>query len=189
MDNKRFGVALFALLLFSAAAHADCFSDLMYDAELSIIRGKVGLTSYTDQTFTMLASDSRPNPEEATAIFKWGQKRHQCASQITRGNHPAQQVNDQAYQATQRLIVDLYGGNMTYGQFARQREDIATTANAQIQQILGQIQQQQSQQHQQRSQSCEISRQQCLNRARDIYMQNACQMESAGCGIANSMMR
>ncbi len=189
MDNKHFGFALFALLVFSATAHAECFSDLMYDSELSVIRGKVGLTSHTDQTFTMLANDSRPDSEETLAILKWGQKRDRCVAQIPASNHPVQQVQRQAFQTLQRLIVDLYRGNMTYGQFAQQRADIATTSDAQIQQILGQVQQQQYQQQQQRNQYCENNYQQCLNRARDIYMRNSCQMENAGCGIANSLMR
>lgn len=42
-------------------------------------------------------------------------------------------------------------------------------------------------QPQQNLQICEFRYQQCLNRARDVYQRNACQMESAGCAIGNAL--
>jgi len=188
--TKVAGLLLFLLCgLAQAGSLNECFNSLEYDAELHPIKDKVSLVSSDTQTFGMLANEATPTSDETQAIYKWATKREQCLKSYPPPNNPLTQVNREGFNSIQSLILDLYKGNLTYGQFARQRREIAKMVEAKTQEIIGQYQQQQMQQQQQQRQFCETRYQQCLNRAKDIYARNACQMENAGCGIGNLLNR
>lgn len=70
----------------------------------------------------------------------------------------------------------------------QQREALAQQRQLQIQQQQD-YQRQEYQRQRENQQFCETRYQQCLNRARDIYARNSCQMENAGCGIGNLLNR
>ena len=155
-----------------------CFlSALEYDATLQPIRDKVSLSGGKDRLFSQMADESYPTPNEREIIRAWGEKRQHCAN--------INQVNDEGFNAAQMLILELYKGGVTYGQFTSQVQDLVKNISEQHRQ---QQAQQQNQQQQQR-QFCETRYQQCLNRAFDVYARNACQMELGGCQIAGALNR
>lgn len=176
-------LVLLALLCSSQQVYADCFDALKYDAELQPISDKVALVGSDGHTFSMLANENYPTSDEKQIIYKWATKREQCINSRPQPNNPVEQINREAFNAGQSLILDLYKGTITYGQFARKRQEIKNLADAKTQAVIGQYQQQQMQQQRQQQQFCEARLQQCLSRAGDIYARNACQMENSGCAL------
>lgn len=182
-------LVLLVLLCSSQHIYADCFDALENDTELQVIRDKVALVSSNSQTFGMLSNENYPSSDEKPAIYKWAIKREQCVNSRPLSNDTVGQIYRETFNAVQSLILDLYKGTITYGQFTRQRQEIAKIAAAKTQQIIGQYQQQQMQQQQQYQQQEEYLYQACMNRARDIYQRNACQMERAGRQLGGALSR
>ena len=172
-------IALF-LLLFMNGAFADtysCINDLGYDSDLFAIRGKVALGSIDQQTFSMLADTSMPNSQEAQALLAWGNKRELCLRKFPLSqDSPFTSHVLEGFNATQSILLALYRGQISYGDFAGQRLEISNAVNSRTQQMKSQIQGQGQQQE-------NYLMQQCLNRAKDIYQRNACQMEASGRGL------
>lgn len=157
-----------------------CIDVLKYDVELKPISDKVALSGIGEQTFGMLANENHPTLDETQAIFRWATKREQCIRSNPPQNSPITQANMEGFNAAQSLILDLYKGSITYGQFARQRQEIAKMVDAKTQQIIGQYQQQQAQQQQYQQQQEDYLHQACLNRARSQSAEAACNMERSG---------
>lgn len=193
-QNKLKTLLLVLLTLLCSMQHthadplSDCINTLEHDAALQPISDKVSLAGKTDRQFSMMANESFPTPSEKEAIFAWATKRERCIND----NPPIAQVNREGFNAVQSLILDLYKGTITYGQFTRQRQEIAKTVDAKKQQIIMQLlqqNQQQQMQQQQYQQQEEYLYQACMNRARDIYQRNACQMERAGRQLGGALSR
>lgn len=156
---KSNAMILLALLSAMQQVYAgdNCFRALKYEVEFQPIGDKVALaggdilTFGNEQTFSMLANDSYPTSDEKQAIYKWAIKREQCVKNLPRAN-PFQQIAVEAHEAVQFLVLDLYKGSISYGQFARQRQEINSTAATRAQNLFaltyGQQQQQQRQQQQ-----------------------------------------
>lgn len=186
---------LVLLALLGSMQHAyadplsDCINTLERDSVLQPISDKVSLAGKTDRLFSMMANESFPTSSEKEAIFAWATKRERCINDNPPPNNPITQVNREGFNAVQSLILDLYKGIITYGQFTRQRQEIAKIVDAKTQQIIGQYQQQQMQQQQQYQQQEEYLYQACMNRAGDIYQRNACQMERAGRQLGGALSR
>lgn len=182
-------LVLLVLLCSSQHIYADCFDALENDTELQVIRDKVALVSSNSQTFGMLSNENYPSSDEKPAIYKWAIKREQCVNSRPLSNDPVGQIYRETFSAGQSLILDLYKGTITYGQFASKRQEIKKLADAKMQAVIGQYQQQQMQQQRQQQQFCETRLQQCLSRAGDIYARNACQMENSGCALGGLLNR
>lgn len=193
MKLKTLLLVLLALLCSMQHVHADplsdCINTLEHDSALQPISDKVSLAGKTDRLFSMMANESFPTSSEKEAIFAWATKRERCINDNPPPNNPITQVTREGFNAVQSLILDLYKGTMTYGQFTKQRQEIAKIVDAKTQQIIGQYQQQQMQQQRQQQQFCETRLQQCLSRAGDIYARNACQMENSGCALGGLLNR
>lgn len=158
----------------------ECFNVLEYDSTLLPISDKVALAGKTDRLFSMMSNENYPTSSEKEAIFAWATKRERCLSNNPSPSNPIIQVNIEGFNAIQSLILDLYKGTITYGQFARQRQEIAKMVDAKTQQIIGQYQQQQAQQQQYQQQQEDYLHQACLNRARSQSAEAACNMERSG---------
>lgn len=152
------------------------------DPILQPIRDKVVLSGLSDPPFSMMANDDYATPSERQAILLWGSKRERCVKDNPPDASPISQVADEGFSAVQALILDLYKGQMTYGQFARKRQEVDAITRARIQQIIGQYQQQQSQQQRYQQQQEEFLYQSCMNRARNQIDRASCGMERAGRG-------
>lgn len=184
-----------ALLLLGAAklAIADvytCIGGLDADTSLWPIRGKVALSSSASQPFSMLADSTTPSKEEAQSLLDWGSKREQCVkANPFPSNNPYRQHVIEGFNATQSILIELYNGRITYGQFARQRQEIARIVEARTQQMTDQYQQQQYQQQQYQQQRADYQYQACLNRARNQLDQANCGIAAGAAGIAGALVR
>ncbi len=193
MWKLLFSLAACTLALHSYAQEyppiVNCFNALRYDPSLNLIAAKVGLGSHADQTFALMANESYPTESEKAVILEYGNKRQRCLNDSPQNQHPSSLAYVQAQRSLQMLLLKLYGGHMTYGDFIRQKEALSNSHQASQTEISNQLQQQNSQNRQQRNQYCQNNYQQCLNRASDIFMRNTCQLENAGCTTANSLTR
>jgi hypothetical protein len=193
MESRLVILILIGLLFSAKQANAydldNCFNSLKYDPQLQTISDKVDLVYVGQPTFGMQANDNRPTTEEAQLIYRWGIRRDECFRNYPPPNNLAAQPVTEGFNAFQSLILDLYNGAVTYGQFAKQGKEISAMIVARIQGNVGQYQQLQYQQQQYQQQREDYLDQACLNRARDIYQRNACQMERAGRQIGGALFR
>ena len=140
MITKIMGLVLLAV---SSLAHADCMRDLANDPELYYIKDRIALGGIAQQTFGMLANESYPTSDEKKIILKYGSKREECRKKMNpSGNGALDQLQSSVFNASQSLILDLYSGVITYGQFARKRQDNFSDYEAKERGVLVQQQQQ-----------------------------------------------
>ena len=122
-----------------------CYNKLASEPSLNILTGKVAIDNVKKQTFDMLANESVPTQQEKAAIKQWGNLRAGCNAEsdvfYARVGTPASLLA--LYGATKtaidNLLVLLYNGSITYGEFAKKRQDIrdaSVTADAQISEEL-----------------------------------------------------
>lgn len=133
--NLKIMLILFALLCNTQQVYAgnNCFYALKYDAELQPISGYVALGSSNEQTFSMLANESYPTSDEKQVIYTWAIKREQCKKSTPPIVIPyGEMIMNEAYNSLQSLLIDLYKGTITYGQFARQRQEINKALDAKV---------------------------------------------------------
>lgn len=194
-------LVLLALLCSSQQVYADtfnddrisferyvaCFDALENDSELQLIRNKVALVNIKKQTFSMLANENHPTSDETQAIYKWAIKREMCSTNNPLPiNNPFTRPWQFSFNAGQSNILELYKGVITYGQFARQRQEIARmaeTGHLEIQQQQSQQQQSRQQYQQQQQQQEESLYQACMNRARNEFDKAGCSLERGGRGV------
>jgi hypothetical protein len=193
MALRRF-LILAGLTTMSMLAQANppiyyCNLALESDPSLQQIRGKVVLSGLSEPSFTMMVNESYPTQSERQEILAWGSKREHCIKENPPQAGPITQVAGEGFNAVQALIVDLYKGAITYGQFAKQRQDVQSITNARMQQIIGQYQRQQSAQQQYQQQRGDYLDQACLNRARNPVERANCGMERAGRQIGEALSR
>ncbi len=199
MWKLLFSLAATALALHSYAQGnppiIDCFNAVRYDPSLNLIADKVGLGAHADRPFALMANESYPTESERKIILDWGGKRDRCLN-TPPDQHAGFAVYLQAQRRLQMLVLDLYGGNMTYGNFVRQKEALNNAHQGNQDQISNQIQQQQAQQQQYQQQQQQYQQQQeefqyqaCMNRARDQLAQSACQMERGGRQLGGALFR
>ena len=101
------------------------------DPRISLLTAKVGsLKEAGEATLPMLASTATPTPEEKTALEYWGSERQRCLGlgKVYRAhNLPASVVS--TFEAGQKNLVfltaRLYAGEINYGQFNTQRQELA----------------------------------------------------------------
>jgi hypothetical protein len=112
-----------------------CYKAIPNDARLDPLRAKVALGPVEDQTFAMLASLERPQDAEKAAILVWGTSREQCdramLAAVQRFTRPEiYVVRESSQMALRNLIVALYRGELTYGDFAKLRQDNANLSRS-----------------------------------------------------------
>jgi hypothetical protein len=111
-----------------------CFDKIKTQPQLNIISSKLSLGGLDEQTFSMLTNTSKPTEEEKTAINVYADLRKNCIKEHikTQDQDPlaARQLYASSTGAVENLLVDLYKGNLTYGQFAQLRKEIATITMA-----------------------------------------------------------
>jgi hypothetical protein len=112
-----------------------CFKNLAGDPELVGLKDKVALGSANDQTFTMLADNSKPTAKEKELLKIWGSKRDTCIRldreemQEARAPLPLSNLKNSYLAAGQLLVADLMNGNLTYSGYAVKRQELATFNN------------------------------------------------------------
>ena len=209
MDAKKIFIHV-AVLAFVQTTLADplanCIIALDQVETLRPISDKVSLTGKPDRLFSMLANENLPTMEERGAIFEWATRRERCFSENPLPSDPISQVKRETQEAVQLLILDLYKGKLTYGQFASRRQEIGKAASLRMQQIsqqerqaqeqrqiqqqqqLQQLQSQRQQERMRRLEQCDANYQLCMNRAGDsARFRNQCEMERSGCELGNAI--
>lgn len=152
---------------------------LYSDPALDPIRGKVALNESKDQTFATLTNAAKPSQKEKAAILLWVQKRNECRQLLEKGPlatldsmsaHSATDATTMgrvraligAYQqASDSLTAQLYSGQISYGDFARQRAKIGSDFKVTMAQIANESAVQ--------SQQASIQAQQLANQRIEIW--------------------
>lgn len=106
-----------------------CYNRLTDSAELKPIADKVGLSGVRDQSFAMLANEALASEEEKKIIMRWGAMRDACQKGTKLyftfwPNNPLVPIDQGINDAGNQLILGLYRGALTYGQFAKLRADL-----------------------------------------------------------------
>lgn len=104
----------------------DC-NRYLADPAIDPIRARLAVELDAKNTPRMLADKSKPNKTEKAAILAYALKREECArigfEWLRKSYVPMQLVLAEAQQAQSRLLLaDLYGGKISYGQFATRRQ-------------------------------------------------------------------
>ena len=121
--------------------------DLFRDSALDSLRVKMAIESPKDTTFEMLTDQSRPTQSERLAIVTFARDKQECnrawSSSARRFPISAQAIVLREANAArfQFLLADLHGGVLTYGEFARKRQELAAELDAkrgELEQLLAQ---------------------------------------------------
>lgn len=105
-----------------------CVNTFDTDQDLKLLKDKVSVVSAKNQTFDMLANDNVPTEEERRTIHLYAIKREECMkSHQFLGtfwpNEPLATLDQSAENTFVQLILSLYKGELTYGNFAKIRKD------------------------------------------------------------------
>jgi len=119
----------------------DCFSALESDPKLAVLIPKIGAIARPDRaTIEQMASKEKPTSEAKQAISAWGVSRQYChdlGRQFRAANAPLGfgAAYDSAQSALLENIANLYGENITYGQFISERLRLAKISMAEMDDI------------------------------------------------------
>lgn len=109
-----------------------CLAKIKTNQDLQILNGKVEFGRASQQTLAHYTNTSTPTEEEKTAFLKYSDLRKKCrdqAVQETRGIGVSEsyiRILDDAESKTQDLMASLYSGKITYGEYAKERKEIAS---------------------------------------------------------------
>jgi hypothetical protein len=104
----------------AAQGAASYLEHLVADPRLDPIRDKVPLVLRAGAvTPALLSNQAKPTPAEQRAIKVWVSFREQAQQYQLQQRGPPSPLLVRTRQLVTRAIVDLYNGDLTYGQFAR----------------------------------------------------------------------
>jgi len=92
------------------------------DSRISPLSGKVGMRG-EDTTFSMLTNQNYPNESEKRAILAFAEAKTDC-HRLIRDLDIDGPYAQQVFNSFMAILSDLYSGNITYGQFAKARNDM-----------------------------------------------------------------
>jgi hypothetical protein len=122
-------LVLSSMPLFADTITVGCLNDLASNPNFSILQSKVliaddGIAPPLD----ILNNNQKPNSAEKAALIKWDKFRKECyaAGNEHRSSYPPQVLTTfrNLFNDQDRLLGDLYLGKITYGQYAKRRNDI-----------------------------------------------------------------
>jgi hypothetical protein len=109
---------------------------LKSDSVLSKISGKIWLESVEKTPLTYYSNNDRVSDDEKQAIQRLAELQNIFDSErqeiIKKHNLPVLDLNNLASAALSSLLIDLYLGKITYGEFAIKRRDISNNFDAAI---------------------------------------------------------
>ena len=150
-----------------------CISKLENDPELAIISKKVALSKGDSPPIMMLADESKATEQEKAAIISWGDKRDKCNNliKIATSFYPLDKRNyifSEFADSANQLLLSLYKGKLTYGEFNIQRKTLAADAARRFAEATNNLIQDQSNAQER---SAEIARQNQLEQSRLLVEQ------------------
>lgn len=149
-----------------------CFQALGSDQRFAPLTPHLGDISKVDQaSIEMLASTAKPTEQEKKALSVWGVARQTCADmgRSFRAEYapPGWATAFDAQQnALIRTIASLYAGNITYGQFIAERQRLASSTRARLDEVNGQDRAARTQQAQQEAARADAALQMMLQQQR-----------------------
>jgi hypothetical protein len=109
---------------------------LFTDPRLDPIRDKVPLVLRSGAvTPLLLANEDKPSPAEKQAIKVWVSVREQAQQYQLEQRGPPSQLLVRTRQLVTRAIVQLYNGELTYGQFAKRIQVLDSDYQAAARQV------------------------------------------------------
>ena len=158
MRFKLIGASLLAIISITGQAQSfqACNQRVAAEPELAPLKDKLSLLSYTEQTFQMKTNSSKPNEDEKKLIVRWLELRDQCwkADSDIRNRFPPEFRSN--LESTTRILEELalmlYDGKITYGEFARKRDEEGIKYKAMWDDSVRSLKQQQQQERQQQQQ-------------------------------------
>jgi hypothetical protein len=109
---------------------------LKSDSVLSKISGKIWLESVEKTPLTFYSNNERVSDDEKQAIQRLAELQNIFDGErqeiIKKHNLPVLDLNNLASAALSSLLIDLYLGKITYGEFAIKRRDISNNFDAAI---------------------------------------------------------
>jgi len=131
------GTILIYLLLLSSGVFSepvdyffqDCMAEKIKKVSMEHLQNKIVLLGTQDQTFEMLQDPSFVSEPAKIQLIQWADFRLQCFKKVSRHleNHPDVKKEFDIFKLSgDELIIGLYQGNMTYGQFNTQSAQLST---------------------------------------------------------------
>ncbi len=104
-----------------------CWKRIQNNPSLKVIANKLSLGGARNQTFSMLTNTRKPTTAEKAAISTYADLAMNCIRGYSKGYaHPAHRLaNNDAISAHEDLLVTLYKGQITYGEFAKSVKEIS----------------------------------------------------------------
>ena len=115
----------------SLVTRADqCLSILENDPDLVLISKKIALSNYDDASFLMLANEDKVTESEKPIIMLWADKREKCNSLRKTAMSffpldPHASIALDTLSESNQLILNLYKGTLSYGEFNNKRKILA----------------------------------------------------------------
>lgn len=115
-----------------------CMAQLKTNPSLSIISTKLALGGIQDQTFSMLTNQDFPTEEEKIAISLYGDLKKHCYDLSNKYNTEIGvaafiiAVDNTTISNLDNILVMLYQGKLTYGDYAKLRKEISDNRDAAI---------------------------------------------------------
>lgn len=108
-----------------------CFENFKDDPELQLIAKKTSLVNTNDITLFMLADESKSSSAEKDVILTWSAKRDKCAGLMKlfisfSPKDPHNPLLLEGLSAVNQMLLGLYKGELTFGEFNKRRQDYAT---------------------------------------------------------------
>jgi hypothetical protein len=126
-------------------AALSCFDGVKKNPSLQIIADKVGLGGVQDQTFTMLSNSNLATESERKAIGLYGDLCQKCNSQIEKYTQQLgwptslTALNKATNSAGSNILIALYEAKMTYGEYAKLRQELSNNHDTAMANIEAEI--------------------------------------------------
>lgn len=121
--------------------YLNCVKNLSSDPSLNAISSKVPFGDIKQQSFMMLANNEKPTEQEKLAIAAYGERNKQCQNYLdlylNSSGAPSEYVAlTRTTNATKdELLVDLYNGKITYGEYSSLLQKLGGNYDAAVAQI------------------------------------------------------
>jgi hypothetical protein len=113
-----------------------CFASLPTQKELQILKGKIDLAS-SPVSLETLSNNKKPTPNEKVAILAFDKTVEQCRElgkdwRLKNVPSTISSMVDSAFSSLKLLLAELYAGRSTYGDFAKNRQELINRLGTQI---------------------------------------------------------
>lgn len=180
---------------------AVCAKALSEDSELARIKRKVGLSGVAEQTFEMKTNKAYPTALEKKAITLWVGKVRSCYDIIEKSMNDGQSQPSMVplikaqYPKFEQRVMQLYDKKITYGAFARARDEDQAAFLKDVEdakRVLEQQQEQSRRQEQEKSEQARIEaqkeqekREQARMEAQQVQSRNEANERASRCQRAS----